>query len=142
MQSLLQALITLLAADSELAGLAGQAVTPVYLSRAPEGAVLPFVILDVAPAAPTDHDFPGARISHSHMRIICEAAALSAALSMAQRVVTLLDQTTLTLGTGILLNSAELHPPQPQLAATGPAGGEIYRVHADFVFSVFTPPGS
>ena len=142
MQAFLQAIVNLLTSDSELAGFTGQATTPVYLSRAPEGAVLPFIILNIAPAAATDHDFPGSRISHCHMQIICAAAALPAALSMAQRSVTLLDETTLNLGSAIMLNSAELHPPQPQLAATGAAGAEIYRVRADFAFSVFTPPGS
>ena len=141
MQFLIQAVVARISADSVLAGLAGQAATSVYLSRAPEGAALPFIILKTASGA-TAHDFPGSRITHVTLHFACVAGSLAVALSMAQRLVDLLDQSVLSLAGGTMLGAAELYPPQPQLAGTGAAGGEIYRVGSGFEFTVFTAPGS
>lgn len=142
MQSLVQAVIARVSADAVLAGLAGQAATSVYLGRAPEGAALPFIILQTAAAAATAHDFPGSRLTHVTLHITCVAGSLALAFSMAQRVVVLLDQSLLPLASGTMLGAAELYPPQPQLAGTGAAGAEIYRVRGGFDFTVFTAPGS
>ncbi len=146
MQAVIQAVVARLTADATLASQSasgtGQTSTAVYLSRAPEGAAFPFVILEASNAAPTEHDFPGARITHIRIALVCVAASLQTAMAMAQRIVVLLDQTPLNLTSGILLDAAELHSPQPLLAGASSAGGEIYRVATRFVFSVFTTLGS
>ncbi len=142
MQSLVQAVIARISADALLAGLVGQAATSVYLSRAPEAAALPFIILQTAAAGTTAHDFPGSRITHVTLHITCVAGSLAVAFAMAQRVVDLLDQSTLSLASGTMLGAAEIYPPQPQLAGTGAAGTEVYRVRGGFSFTVYTAPGS
>lgn len=111
MQALIQALISGISADAQLAEIFGSAPT-VYLSLAPESANLPLVILRVGTGR-VSHDFSGDRITSVQLTFEVIAADVNIALYAAQRLSALLDNTTLPLSTGSLLACTLAAPIQP-----------------------------
>ena len=124
MQALIQALISEITGDAQLAEICG--TTPgVYLSEAPESAAMPLVILRIS-AGRVSHDFSGNLITVVQVLFQIIAADINIALAGAERFGALLDNATLTLSTGRLLSCTRTTPIQPAMPGFNSLQNAIY----------------